>query len=249
MRFTKRALSLSAAAFMLTAALCQPAMAAPGKTNLGTVAKVSSSAVTVDGKKDAIYDKGLNVKVQGSDEVSADTWFLWTDGYMYFYADVTDPELKDCDAETKKTTPWTPDNVELFIDDDNDGKDYAMQYRVDFTGYGSWKDRSANKNYYTTDVIGDDFKYAAVKTDKGYTAEMRVPLNGKVGNEVGFNIQASFNSIASDPWKTSEYNYFVLGEPVKADTPVTDAPKTADPISLVLLAAAASGLVVFKKKH
>ena len=262
MKKSIRTLALSAAALMLSAAFCQSVMAAPGKKNLGTAAKVNLDAVTVDGKKDAIYEKGLNIKTEVNNDVSADTWVVWSNGCLYFYADVTDATENDCDAATRTTAPWSADSIEIFIDDDNDGADYAMQYRVDFTGYGTWKDRNANINYYTPDVIGDDFQYAAVKTSTGYTAEMCVPLDGKVGNEVGFNIQinnvTSTSYLVENGWNTPEYYYFILGDIVKTDTPaestdtgVASAPQTADPFAIAAVAAIASAAAaaVIKKKH
>ncbi len=246
---TKRVLSLTAAALM-TAALATSVSAAPGKQNLGTVAKVEASAVKVDGKKEAIYDKGLKTKTavnSKNEAITADAWVLWTDDYVYFYAEVKDATLTDISAAEKKTSPWNADSIEAFIDDDNDGKNYGMQYRVDFTGYGTWKDRNANKNYYTVDVLGTDFQYAAVKSSTGYTAEMRLPLKGaKVGQQIGFNIQvngiSSTSYLVSDGWNTPEYPYFVLGDLVKEEKPAAAAtttaaaPKTADMTSVLALA-------------
>ena len=262
-------LALLLCVVLLVGTLAIPAFAAPGKQNLGKLAKVANSAVTVDGTKDAAYSDGLTFTVKGSGNLSTAISIVWGDGYLYMFADVKDDKLTDITADAKKTSPWTADSVECFIDDDNDGKNYGMQYRVDFVGYGTWKDRNANKNYYTKDVLGTAFQYAAKKNDKGYTAEMRMPLEkGKVGAEIGLNFQ--INAISEtyyqtkDGWNTPEYGYVVLGD-AKATTAAattkaaataaaatkTTAAKTAD-MSVVIAAvatAALAGVVVCKKKH
>ena len=258
-------------AALLVSSLLIPSLAAPGKTNLGTLTKVAASAIKVDGTKDAAYADGIHLTIKAAKDTSmyTEVWFLWTDGYLYMYGEIHDKDLTDLTADKKKTSPWTADSIECFIDDDNDGKDYGMQYRVDFTGYGTWKDRNANKNYYTKDVLGTDFQYGATKTAFGYTGEMRMPLKAVKGNQVGINVQVNGISETyantSTGWVTAEYAYFVLGD-VKATAAATTkaaaattakaaataaAPKTADVsviIASVMLTAAAA-CVVIKKKH
>ena len=263
MSILNRALSLSTA-LLVSASLGSSLSAAPGTKDLGDVPKVDASAITVDGKKDELYDQALNIKTEiNNGGISADTWVLWSDGWLYVYAEVVDPEENDISESEKATSPWTADSIEILIDDDNDGENYGMQYRVDFTGYGTWKDRNANVNYYTPDVIGDDFLYAAQNTDGGYTAEMRIPLDGKEGGEVGYNIQVNGVSATSylveDAWNTPEYYYFVLGEPLPstpaeveaaADEPAA-APQTFDAAALTALSAVlcAAGIAAAKKKR
>ena len=263
MSILNRALSLSTA-LLVAASLGSSLSAAPGTKNLGDAPKVDASAITVDGKKDELYDKALNIKTEiNNGGISADTWVLWSDGWLYVYAEVVDPEENDTWESEKATSPWTADSIEILIDDDNDGENYGMQYRVDFTGYGTWKDRNANVNYYTPDVIGDDFLYPAQSTDDGYTAELRIPLDGKEGGEVGYNIQVNGVSATSylvqDAWNTPEYYYFVLGEPLPstpaeveaaADEPAA-APQTFDAAALTALSAVlcAAGIAAAKKKR
>lgn len=263
MSILNRALSLSTA-LLVAASLGSSLSAAPGTKDLGDVPKVDASAITVDGKKDELYDQALNIKTEiNNGGISADTWVLWSDGWLYVYAEVVDPEDNDISESEKAASPWTADSIEILIDDDNDGENYGMQYRVDFTGYGTWKDRNANVNYYTPDVIGDDFLYAAQNTDGGYTAEMRIPLDADEGDEVGYNIQVNGVSATSylvqDAWNTPEYYYFVLGEPLPsapaeseaaADEPAA-APQTFDPATLAALSAVlcAAGIAATKKKR
>lgn len=248
--------ALVAAGLVAAMAVC-PVSAAAGKKNYGSVAKVADSALKIDGKKDELYSKGLNVKTEvNGDGISADAWLLWSDGYLYVYAEVADATRDTISADAKKTSPWTADSFEIFVDDDNDGKNYAMQYRVDSEGYGTWKDRNANKNYYTPDVLGNDFKFAAVDGEKSYSVEMRVPMNAAKGAEVGINfqvngIQAS-SYLVKDGWNTPEYGYITLGDLVKTETKTTPAAaaQTADPTALLALASLASaGVIVFKKKR
>ena len=249
--------ALVAAGLVAALAVC-PVSAAAGKKNYGSVAKVAESALNIDGKKDALYDKGLNVKTEINDGgISADAWLLWSDGYLYVYAEVADAKRDTISADAKKSSPWTADSFEIFVDDDNDGKNYAMQYRVDSEGYGTWKDRNAGKNYYTPDVLGNDFKFAAVDGDKSYSVEMRVPMSAAKGAEVGINFQVNgvqaTSYLVKDGWNTAEYGYITLGDLVKADAK-TDKPvsaaQTADPAALLALASIASaGVIAFRKKR
>ena len=251
--FFKRTVSITAAALILASALCVGTSAAPNGKDLGSVAQVKAAAVKVDGKKDAAYDNALKLKSEHNPDanVYADIWVLWQKGYITFYAEVTDNKLEDKGAATQSSSPWSNDSIEIFVDDNNDGVNYGMQYRVDFTGYGSWKDRNANKNYYTKALCDGVFEYAAVKTDKGYTAEMSVPTTAKEGDKVGIMFQINgisgtsllVKTSGNSGWDTKDYPFVTLGAMV-AEKPAaapTTAPATADPISLAALAALASG--------
>lgn len=248
--------ALVAAGLVAALAVC-PVSAAAGKKNYGSVAKVAESALKIDGKKDALYDKGLNVKTEINDGgISADAWLLWSDGYLYVYAEVADAKRDTISADAKKSSPWTADSFEIFVDDDNDGKNYGMQYRVDAESYGTWKDRNANKNYYTPDVLGNDFKYAAVDGTAGYSIEMRVPMGAKEGAEVGINFQINGIQgsafLVKDGWNTPEYGFVTLGGLVKTETASnpSSAAQTADPAALLALASIASaGVIAFRKKR
>lgn len=252
--FFKRTVSITAAALILASALCISTSAAPNGKDLGSVAQVKAAAVKVDGKKDAAYDNALKLKTAHNPDaaVYADIWVLWQKGYITFYAEVTDPKLEDKGTAKQTSAPWENDSIEIFVDDNNDGVNYGMQYRVDFTGYGTWKDRNANKNYYTTDKCTGVFEWAAVKTDKGYTAEMSVPCSAKEGDKVGIMFQVNGISGTSllektsgtSGWDTKDYPFVTLGAMVAEKAPAkapTTAPATADPITLAALAVLASG--------
>lgn len=245
------------AAGIIAGMAVSPVHAAPGKENYGSVGKVAANAVTVDGKKDSIYDKGLNIKTKVNDKgISANAWLLWSEGFLYVYADVSDATRDKISADDKKNSPWNADSFEIFVDDDNDGKNYGMQYRVDSEGYGTWKDRNANKNYYTPDVIGDDFKYAAVDGAAGYSIEMRVPMSAKESAEVGINFQINgiqaTSYLVKDGWNTPGYGFITLGGLIKIETPSkpSSAAQTADPAAMLALASVASaGVIAFRKKR
>lgn len=246
----KRAAALAIAALTVSA-LCTGVNAAPKGKDLGSIPKVLDSAVKIDGEKDAAYANALKLKVsynakETNPKVFADVSVLWTDGWIMTYAEITDATLTDIDAKAKTTSPWTADSIEIFVDDDNDGKNYGMQYRVDFTGYGSWKDRNANKNYYTVADIGNTFTYAAKKTATGYTAEMKVPTTAKQGASVGIMYQLNAISATyllsevsdNSGWTTAEYPFVKLGAPVVAAT--TAAATTAKAAATTTKAAAAT---------
>lgn len=250
-------------AALTATAMFSPVSAAQNGKSYGSVGKVLKTTITVDGKKDEAYSKGLNLKTEINNEgISADAWLLWSDGYLYVYADVTDATRDTISADEKASAPWNADSFEIFVDSDNDGQDYAMQYRVDSEGYGTWKDRNSGENFYTPDVIGDDFLFAAIDSNRGtYSIEMRVPMEAAEGANVGINFQINGvqgkSFLVEDGWNTPEYGYITLGGSVMeetAETPImsddASSAETADHTSLLILTAATltGALIVRKRK-
>ena len=181
------------------------AIKVPEATNLGTVPHFET-APTLDGVKDDVYSDGVIIPVdsvvRGIDTgLNAEASVLFSNGYLYVFMDVNDPDLVIPDAGRSKN-PWDYENVELFIDfsgnavSDSAGvdRDYlssAMQFRVDASGYQSVYFRDNNNDTYmpcgdgiqagsTTDGTGgyasNFFESETKISDDGYTIEYKIPL-------------------------------------------------------------------------
>ena len=183
---------------------CGIAMVLPEVANLGTVPH--AAAPILDGVKDDFYSDGVIIPVdsivRGIDTgLNAEASVLFSNGYLYVFMDVNDPDLVIPDAGRSKN-PWDYENVELFIDfsgnavSDNVGvdRDYlssAMQFRVDASGYqsvyGFKKESGSWCAYGTAGAPGsepddkgryanDFFESKTKVTDDGYTIEYKIPL-------------------------------------------------------------------------
>lgn len=196
--------------------------------NLGDVPN-SAEKITVDGKKDAIYDQALKVKVDqanGSTSVNAtgEAWLLYADGHLYVYAEVTDKDIVDPDPDTQSSSPWMTDSFEVFVNEKNsDDAADIMQYRIDCSGFPSAYDRNGLAEYGPGNA-DSYFTYAARSTDNGYAVEYSIPVSAK---EVGVNFQ--INDVLSDgsqslamapskvtgagagSWNPGEYPYITIG--------------------------------------
>lgn len=196
--------------------------------NLGDVPN-SAEKITVDGKKDAIYDQALKVKVDqanGSTSVNAtgEAWLLYADGHLYVYAEVADKDIVDPDPDTQSSSPWMTDSFEVFINEKNGDDDAeTMQYRIDCAGFPSAYNRGGLAEYGPGNA-DSYFTYAARSTDNGYAVEFCIPVSAK---EVGVNFQ--INDMLSDgsksltmapskvtgagagSWTSGEYPYITIG--------------------------------------
>lgn len=249
---------------IIAAAMLYPVSAARDGKCYGSVGRINESKVTIDGKKDEAYSKGLNLKTEvNNGGISADAWLLWSNGYLYVWADVTDKTRDTISEEDKASAPWNADSFEVFIDSDNDGQDYAMQYRVDSEGYGTYKNRNTGENFYTPDVIGGNFLFAAIDSNRGtYSIEMCVPMEASEGSDVGINFQINGvqekSFLVEDGWNTPAYGYITLGGYIADEAAATENPtstddassaNTADRMSLLIAAAASlTAMFLFRKK-
>lgn len=212
--------------------------------NLGDVPNTAEK-ITVDGKKDAIYDQALKVKVDqanGSTSVNAtgEAWLLYADGHLYVYAEVADKDLVDPDPDTQSSSPWMTDSFEVFVNEKNsDVEADIMQYRIDCAGFPSVYDRNGLAEYGPGNA-DSYFTYAAKSTDNGYAVEFCVPVSAK---EVGVNFQ--INDVLSDgsqslamapskvtgagagSWTPGEYPYITIGGST-VSLPVEDSGEATD---------------------
>ncbi len=177
--------------------LALPISAVETGKNLGELPQTTEK-ITIDGKKDTIYDQGMKVdctlpnNAAKTSDVKVAAYLLW-DGKKTFYAfvDVTDKTTSTAWSEEEyKAKPWVIDSIELFFDFNNDGKD-RDQYRIDFNGKPTYYD---TKTYWDgLDKFGFD-AWGYQKTANGYAVEFKVTdfrNQVKAGGHVGIDWQVN----------------------------------------------------------
>jgi len=267
-KFISLALSVATAATLFATS----ASAMTGNENHGKV-PATDVAITVDGKKDAIYDKGLEIKIDvplaskkaectsGCTGVAKVVWN--GKDTIYVYAEVKDANPVSSN-DAKPTTPWsTDDSIECFVDPKNDGKTrYQLAMTAKGAGY-SWISK-LEYDQAALDTIGYQ-KYAAVKTDTGYAYEWQIKATGfeaKDGAVIGFGFQINdivngkrqqYVSNKKGGEAITDFGEITLSSTkVALDAPKTStAAKTADITSVLALTAISTMgvLVAAKKKH
>ena len=235
----KRFITIAAAILLLAALSLTPVLAHKDNASYGSVPK-SADAITIDGNKDDIYDKGLvvpmNRQYEGFGDAETDTrgtaWVLWQDGFLYVFGEIKQSFLQDFgEAEERQSnTPWECDSLEVFIDFSNeaDGGD-CDQFRIDAWGYRSFEQRTTTgDNSYGGDASTADgvFEGAAKINGTNYNVEFKIPFQhpADAGSKLGFLLQ--INDMTSDgprsmvfsptstgesrSWQAEEYDYIEL---------------------------------------
>ncbi|MCR5264027.1 MAG: hypothetical protein K6D94_09145, partial [Clostridiales bacterium] len=202
-----------------------------GAASLGNVPQ-SYADIAVDAQKDDIYAEALVLDISrpltdGQDETGCHGtgWLLYKDGWLYEYAEITDPQLFDPDPDKQQNTPWETDSLELFVNVKNseDSTD-VMQYRIDCQGWPCVYDQNGIADY-GPEAVGDQFKYAERAINGGYAVEFAVPLNVAEGAHVSFQNQINDrydddqsqvqwmtpSSLNSSSWTADLYDYIVIG--------------------------------------
>lgn len=251
--------------------LALPAFAAEAGKNAGTVAG-TSAALTLDGKKDAAYDKGFKVdgsltEKDGSAGAAKITYYVtYTKTDLWIFAEVKDATLST-KLEKESEPNYKMDSIEIMLDPTNKGENTAdvtpWQARVDYQGnLSARKGQKGTSLFHSKAKNGtvDFFDAKAVVVDGGFNAEYKIPMDGLTeGKKIGFNFcyndwdatgktrvtQTSTLKVGS--WTAQSYDYFTLG----AIAAPAAAPKTADMSSVALAAMAmslAAGVVIAKSK-
>lgn len=259
--------SLLVAATLAVSALGVSVAAAEGGQNYGKV-PATDEKITVDGKKDAIYDKGLSLKIERPTNASftgkttgvakilwngKDTW--------YVYAEIKDNEVIVYEGNPNA---WETDSLELFIDYSNKVARTRDQYRIDIKGVATYYD---TKTYTGDDTKAFGFeKWAVSTTSDGYAVEFQIKAykeEMKADMNIGFYLMINDmrKSGTREMYDTDEngntpakFGYLTLsGDKVslpKTTTPTTSA-QTADlgvVVSAISLAMTSGALVVLKKR-
>ena len=264
--------SLICASMVLTAFGVSTAAAESG-TAYGEVPATSES-ISIDGKKDEIYDQGLKITIADPDSGTPDdpttgeAWLLWNGSdTLYAYVEVEDSDIIIYDGTPNA---WDTDSVELFLDYSNAVARTRDQYRIDIKGVATYYD--------TTTYTNDDAKaygfenWAVSEMDGGYAVEFELKAYNEsieADMDIGFHLminnmvtEGTRGMVHSDPCGNApeKFGYITLsGDTVEIAAPEEtanvegseQAAQTSDlsiAVAAVSLAAATLTLVALKKR-
>lgn len=163
-------------------------------TASAAVTQVMKGSPVIDGKKDAIYDKTIAIPLNFENKVfcgsSVDwsaapdetsdargtSYLMYDDNFFYVYGEVTDDDvIKNEESTAPENNPWDHDAFENWFD----------------IGDGVVKGSvSPFVNYAFGNDAAESYKWASVKTAKGYSIEMAVPRTGfKAGDTISYVLQ------------------------------------------------------------
>ncbi len=247
--------------------------AAEAGTSYGKV-PATDEKITIDGKKDDIYDKGLTIKTntpsasnKSDSGAAAEAKILWNGkDTFYVYVSVTDKEIIKKGKVTEKQ--WETDSVELFFDYSNKVARTRDQYRIDCENNAQYYDTATKDAEADLKAFGL-MNHAASIGGSGYAVEFEIKAykeaisaDMKVGFHMMLNdmVAAGRNMFDSDKCGNTPANfgYITLSgdkvanpAPEPAKTTTTAAAKTADMgvvVSALTLAMTSGALVVLKKR-
>ena len=159
----------------------------------------------IDGVKEDVWNIAQMIEVkdssmddQGANTATGKVWSLWDGGYLYFYAEITDPIVDSVD----KDDAWNQDAVGFMLDfayDRTPEKNYRDLGADSYAGYINVTPKSADPTKFYPEgpsIYGIDAYVQGTKSytkvvDGGYVIEVRVPLIYKtysVGDKIGYEI-------------------------------------------------------------
>lgn len=256
----KKIISLAVAALLTVGSMAVGVSAHKDYKSWGNV-PATDAKITLDGKVDEIYKKGLVVDVATRTDgatggATGKAYFVWSGSNLYCAIEVKDADI--CALDDAKNA-WEQDGIELTYDWKNDG---STRHK--------WMVRYDGRVTKAGDASVDAIKVAATKADGSYVIEMvnALPDGVKAGSQIGINVliddmtknnsaRAIIRSVQSGNATENEvakFDYIVLSADkvaVAASKPATTAPKTADALSLTAAAAlvGAAGAIVFRRKR
>lgn len=248
--------------------------AAPTGASLGDIPQ-TSVAINVDATKDEIYDKGLIIPLERPITVGQNdygtkgtAWCLFNDGILYVVVNVKDSDIETPDPANQKSSPWSTESVEVFVDAGNKGEQAnVLQYRIDVTGWPCVYTQAGRADY-GQEAVGDAFDYACKLGSNEYWVEFAIPVEGAKtqGFQFGFQFQINDRSTKGDPqvqimspsslgatsWTADTYDYAVVGEMIieeeiiveEATAPATEAATVAPAPTAPVKAAQTSDMTV-----
>ena len=269
-------------AAILAVVLCLCALAAPvaALSKNGSYGKVPmyDGKITVDGKMDEIYKKGLKIEVAGDyqgipSDATAVAYLLHDGKYVYMLMEVDNKYPLGEYLET--TTNWKETGFELYFDWKDTGVKADM-YKYIIWGNGkNWEDAAIPEKGGIAEIKA--VQDAAKKT---YAIEVKVAIAGgaKTGSSVGWNVAVASNTDpkkpaqqhiavptkvdgkkvcnAPDQWLNITLDSAKVALDTTAATTKAPAAKPASPatfdagiVMAVVAAVAGAGVVVSKKKH
>lgn len=222
----------------------------------------TDTAITIDGKIDEIYKKGLIVNVATRTDsktggATGKAYLVLSGSNLYCAFEVNDSEI--CAADNAKDA-WMNDGVEVTFDWKNDGSTrhkWMVRYDGNVVPAGEGK--------------ADAVKVVATSTKTSYIVEMAyaLPDGVKAGSQIGINlliddmteggktrgIIRSVQSGNATENEVAKFDYIVLSAD-KVSIPVVTAPagktetapKTFDSTAILLAASAVSAAGIFASK-
>ena len=171
--------------------------------DMGYVYEAPQGTPAIDGEMEALWDNcqwtEIAIIYDGGDNpfnVAARAKIMWDTDNIYYFIEVTDPEVTDADC------------MELYLDELMCSD---MGYRADDRQTIVKSDGTVTSNFAVSDEDGNDIgrenlgKAAAKATDKGYNLEVALQLShikGAVGTEIGMEFMLS-DSDADGAWITA----------------------------------------------
>ena len=235
--------ALIMAVLTILTVLALPVAAISTAKNIGELPQTTEK-ITIDGKKDTIYDQGMKFDCTLPNDASKTTdstvkAYLLYDGKKTFYAfvEVVDKTPVAWTEDQYKKSPWSIDSIEIFFDFNNDGKD-RDQYRIDCGGKPTYYDSSTK--YDGLDKYGFD-AWGFQKTSTGYCVEFKITdyrNQVKVGGQVGIDWQINdmkdastrivynYKSSLESKGAVGKLDYITLGSKV-VTVPVATTTKAA----------------------
>lgn len=196
----KKRLTAASIAAILTVLLSLTMIVMPAAEDrvggyLGDIPK-TDVAITIDAVKDKVYSYGLTVDVNYEKDApvraKGKVTLLYSGGWLYAFAEVTDRDMIEPDPELQQKSPWRTDSFEVFVNKSNsDSVNDVMQYRIDSTGYPTVYTKTGLAAY-GPDKAKEYFRYAAARNDNGYCAEFAIPIEFTGGSADGKYVGVNF---------------------------------------------------------
>ncbi len=228
---------------------------------------LQSASYTVDTTNDQVYKTGA--EYTDAPEFKATTYILYDDQFIYLCTVVTDKTLLSCGKDkiaSNGSYTWQNDVVEMWSS--LDGGTTWSQFNYD--AFGLQLGLSSSYDNFTD---SSKLQGAATKGTDSYIVEGRMPHNLKDGAVFDYNVQVN-NILVADASKIvcigaqrkvlhefkmsgEDVVYEVIEEETEApaaekpaEAPKAAAAKTADvmTIALIALAISGSGVIVSKKR-
>ncbi len=257
--------ALLAAAFPMNAASTPILKGTPEIDGVVDDIYLQSASYTVDTTNDQVYKSGA--EYTDAKDFKATTYILYDDQFIYFCTEVTDKTLVSCGKDVIEKNgkyTWQNDVVEMWAS--LDGGTTWAQFNYD--AFGLQLGIGADQFTDSSKLQG-----AATKASDTYIVEARMPHNLKDGAEFVYNVQVN-NILVADAskivcigaQKKTDHVFKMSGEDVvyeeiveeteaaaaekPAEAPKATAAKTADvlTVALIALAISGSGVIVSKKR-
>ncbi len=223
-------------ASLILAGLMTVAMIAPVAADSTDILKGTPE---IDGVLDEIYLQSASQTLgnpafyawgdSGDADMSATSYFLWDDSYLYVCTVVTDDDVLDVGAATYEANPtnWQADAVEAWYDEGNG------IFKSHADAYGNTFFVQANPGEPT--FTNEDLVNAAAITDDGYIIEYAMPF-AELGDGVSFNFSLQVNDISTEDFangyasgvQAADITMTMIGTEVTYPEPETEPETVAD---------------------